>query len=613
GDYNIQFVAYDNYSNARTSSNIVFSVLPIDIKPTITTSSAGAALTLSQAENYGFLDGISATDGIGLDLSEDVTFQIINQDDEIVTDMSIPGFYRIQYSVTDMDGNTQNLIAQSGIGGDIDLYASRDLTVLPTNVVWATDVETSFAEEPGLLYLMIDDVFTWEPSLDDPYTGVGTIPLQPRMTGQGINPNAKSPEPGVAILDVFTPVNSAGVATYQGYHNYTVDYWQYVDVAVAWGGQIASFVIPSRDIVNAAHKNGVPILGNIFMAPTAFGGTIGNTYKMMQKNEDGSFPIADKMIEMAKYFQFDGWFINLETNPTSTDLELAANFRDFLIYIQEQADIHYPEMIIQNYDSLNVNGRISWQGALNANNEMYFQNGDQVLADSLFIDFRWDGRYGGSSTRIIESAAKAISLGRSPYELYTGFDTQQYGYVMSSGTQTPWQWNRFFDPETLIPHTSIGFYRTDWTFNRDGQSGGYIYENYLQRASDFWVGFDGDPRNAQVDLVNNPNGWYGVASFIVERTTVIGEGFYTSFNTGNGKQYYRDGHQISNYINGWNNLSLQDIQPHFRWVTDVTGTGEPLTIEFDYEDAYLGGSSLVIHGELNDQNKSDYKVYKTYL
>ncbi len=613
GDYSIRFFAYDDNNNLRQSQVITFRVLPISTKPIIHASSAGSALTLTQAEQFNALDGLTAVDGIGIDLSTQITFEIRNQNDQVVTSIANPGYYKVFYSVKDMDNNTQNEITLTSTGGEQTPYQFREITVLPSSVVWSTDIETSFAQEPGLLYLMIDDVFTWEPKADDPYTGIGTIPLQPRMTGQGINPNAKSPLPGVAILDVFTPVNAAGVATFQGYHNYTVDYWQYVDVAVAWGGQIASFVIPSRDIINSAHRNGVPILGNIFMAPTAFGGTIGNTYKMLQKDAEGNFPIADKMIQMAKYFQFDGWFINLETDPGSTNLELAANFRDFLIYIQEQKDIHYPEMIIQNYDSLNINGRISWQGALNANNDLYFQNGDQVLSNSLFIDFRWDGRYGGSTTRIRESAQRAISLGRSPYELYTGFDTQQYGYVRSSGTNTPWQWNRFFDPETLIPYTSIGFYRTDWTFNRDGQPGGNIYEQYLQRASDFWVGFDGDPRNAFVDLVNNPNGWYGVASFIVERTTVMGEGFYTSFNTGNGKQYFKDGQQISNLTEGWSNLSVQDIQPHFRWVKDVHGAGTPMDIKFDYDDAYLGGTSLVISGELTGNNNTDFKVYKTYL
>ena len=36
----------------------------------------------------------------------------------------------------------------------------------------------------------------------------------------------------------------------------------------------------------------------------------------LSQEKDGSFPLADKLIEVAKIYGFDGWFINQETEGT---------------------------------------------------------------------------------------------------------------------------------------------------------------------------------------------------------------------------------------------------------------------------------------------------------
>lgn len=522
-----------------------------------------------------------------------------NQYGNAVNKITDAGYYQIKYEVEDMDGNAADPIY-------------KDVTILPENVKYAGDsIDATYSKEPLLTYLQIDEMFNWQPTADDPYTGVATIPLQQRIVGEKVNPYA-SEKTRVTILDVFTPTDASGVPTFQGFDNYMVEYWQYIDIAVAWGGQIASFTIPHQQVTNIAHKNGVPILGNVFMAPTAYGGAITNTYKMLQQDENENFIIADKMLEMAKYYGFDGWFINLETDASNVQSDTAQKVRDFLIYMQQKAELEYPQLIIQMYDSMIDNGRISWQGTLNDRNRMFFQHNDQVVSQSMFIDFRWDGRYGGSATRIRDARNYALNIGRDPYDLYTGFDTQQYGYEKSSGGYA-WQWSRYFNPGTLEPYTSIGFYRSDWTFNLDGRKGGNDYLNFVNTANMFWVGPTGDPRTSRVDLVNNPNGWYGVSSFVVERTTILGDAFHTYFNTGNGRQFFVNGEVVSNFSNGWNNISIQDILPQWRWIRDSLGSGEPLNIGFDFEDAYYGGSSLKISGLLNSDNATDFMVYKTYL
>lgn len=36
----------------------------------------------------------------------------------------------------------------------------------------------------------------------------------------------------------------------------------------------------------------------------------------LSQEKDGSFPLADKLIEVAEIYGFDGWFINQETEGT---------------------------------------------------------------------------------------------------------------------------------------------------------------------------------------------------------------------------------------------------------------------------------------------------------
>lgn len=61
----------------------------------------------------------------------------------------------------------------------------------------------------------------------------------------------------------------------------------------------------------------------------------------------------------------------------------------------------------------------------------------------------------------------------------------------------------------------------------------------------------------------------------------------------------------------WNNRSLQDILPSWRWIADSKGT--PLSPVLDWSDAYYGGSSLMVSGVLNPNNATHLKLYKTNL
>ncbi|MDR4969002.1 MAG: hypothetical protein RG740_05240, partial [Acholeplasmataceae bacterium] len=382
-----------------------------------------------------------------------------------------------------------------------------------------------------------------------------------------------------------------------------------MDLAVTWSGA-GNIVSPTQDVINVFHKNGVKILGNIFMKPVVYGGDLAETRALIEKDENGDYIVGKILIDIAEYYGFDGWFINLETSGANADI--AQDFSLMGLYMQQLINDRGLDMEIQWYDSMVTSGNISWQGTLNNNNMMFFQDEDQIVHNSMFLDFRWDGRY-GAGRQMSQAAATAISVGRSPYDLYAGFDTQQYGIEKSSGTQTPWRWERYFD-ENNQPYVSMGIYMSSWTFFQDGlPPNPRTYNRFTINANKMWVGPEGDPRLSTVDMVGRPNEWYGISSFVNEKTAIIGDYFHTNFSTGNGHQYYLDGEVVTNYQNGWNNLSVQDLLPTWRWIRDSHGSGDPLKINFDFTDAFQKGGNLNIHGELDENNATEFQVYMTYL
>lgn len=88
----------------------------------------------------------------------------------------------------------------------------------------------------------------------------------------------------------------------------------------------------------------------------------------MQQNQDGSFPAADKLVTVAKYYDFDGWFINQET--AGGNAEDAKKMQEFIKYFQNRKS---EGMQIMWYDAMSKDGSISWQNELTGNNEMFLQ------------------------------------------------------------------------------------------------------------------------------------------------------------------------------------------------------------------------------------------------
>ncbi|MET9961571.1 endo-beta-N-acetylglucosaminidase [Streptomyces sp. NPDC006326] len=442
-------------------------------------------------------------------------------------------------------------------GADLAPYASY----------WFPDSLPQGEPGPGIVWRSLKE---WTPQSDpDLAFNTATVPLAPRFTPVPANREARAGRARIASLVSFGPTARNPAQGCASADYYALTHWAYLDELVFWGGSAGEGIVlaPNAPVVDAAHRNGVRVLGNIFLPPVPYGGDLRWTRDLVQRDALGRFPLAGKLAEVARTHGFDGWFVNAETD--GGDSELASRMREFLRALRA-AGAPYG-LRITWYDAMNSTGRVGWQGALNALNQEFFEDRSGRVTDTVFLDFRW------TAGTLAQSGALADRLGRSRHELWAAVDTEARG------------WDSAVAWDAIVPRggdhvVSYGFYRPEWTLNHltDRSPGAF------HRADDrFWTGASLDPARPGPE-----DGWRAPATVVADRSTVTALPFACTFNTGHGERWYEAGRVVSEAP--WNHLGLQDRLPGRRWVVDTAGERPSVTL--DFADAWRGGSSLLVAG-----------------
>ena len=429
-----------------------------------------------------------------------------------------------------------------------------------------------------------EDLLKWEPGArEDDAINRGSVALASRRTGHLVNEKASKEAKVQALSNTNSKAKDHASVGGEEFKAYAFDYWQYLDSMVFWEG-----LVPTPDIIDAGHRNGVPVYGTLFFN---WSNSIADQEKFaeaLKQDPDGSFPIARKLVDMAKYYGYDGYFINQETTGNLVE-PLGEKMRQFMLYTKEYAaKVNHP-IKYSWYDAMTYNyGRYHQDGLGEYNYQFMQPEGDKVPADNFFANFNWD------KAKNDYTIATANWIGRNPYDVFAGLELQQGGSY-----KTKVKWNDILDDNGKL-RLSLGLFAPD-TITSLGKTG----EDYHKNEDIFFTGYQGDPTGQKP----GDKDWYGIANLVADRTPAVGNTFTTSFNTGHGRKWFVDGKVSKD--SEWNYRSVSGVLPTWRWWQK--STGDKLKASYDFEDAYNGGTSLKFAGDLSGATKQDVNLYSTRL
>lgn len=487
-------------------------------------------------------------------------------------------------------------------------------------------------------------ILDWSPETDrDAEMLRSFVPLQQRIDPFAATQAKPNLNPDVKMTNVSGDYGNAFIenAAYTNkFAQYHFGFWQYVDYWSPWHGTASAYTppeyyddtaqsdwkqkwfefgmlnIPNPTYTDAAHKNGVLSLAGIFFSNNDRGQ---QTYKqMIVKDGNGDFPVAKKMIEMAKYFGYDGYFLNQEEQDPNVQTSDIPDYIEFIKVLKQGG------LYVQWYDSLDTSsGSNTFERTFRDNNIsfLYDKNKNEPVSDSYFFD------YGVGSSQINSAKTYLDQLNTSYGTNYSIYDVGFAGLEAGRDRFTSTNVNALKSKvdENGVPLVSIATLGADfvhagynddksWPSN-DRANNDYQWET-IKREQQWWSSPSTNPRETASSSV-----WPGIASVITERSVIGSSNFYTNFNTGHGLSYYKAGAVSNN--DEWSNMSLQDVPVTWQWWQDTTGSR--LNVDFDYGTKYMkdssfsyeqiggydGGSSLAVSGNLDAENF--LRLYKTEL
>ncbi|MDN5210587.1 hypothetical protein QQ020_00970 [Fulvivirgaceae bacterium BMA12] len=469
--------------------------------------------------------------------------------------------------------------------------------VVVSMLMFACDSSMPVQDNPEFtpFILSVDELKNWTSTgstADD--RNIATIPLATRFTEGATQLN---PDLGNDAKLIYAPDGMNNLGNYleeqSKFNLFNFTHWAYIDKLIWFGGTADETVqIPAAPWVNAAHKNGVKVIGNVFFAPTAFGGNTATVSNFLQKDDQGKFVAAQKLKAIVEYYQFDGWFINMETDTNATNGQLMLDF------VKELKSILPEDKEVIWYDAMLPEGDVKWQNELNNNNIKFLQDNSMIVSDGMFINFFWSG-----SSKPFNSKSTATNNGRSEFDVFTGIDlwpgrNQQ---VFELGGN---EWMASLH-EADRPITSVAFFAANLLFDHDNYS---TFKTNEDEVGDFYSAerhlFGGQDRNPATE---DAGGFKGIANWIPASSVITSLPFITNFNTGHGKIFATEGAQSAR---SWHDMGKQDILPTWQFARE--GNSDLVT-DFDFTTAYNGGTSLKVTGDLTDSGETTFKLYKTSL
>ncbi len=372
--------------------------------------------------------------------------------------------------------------------------------------------------------------------------------------------------------------------------------WSYVTHYGNWSTPLVR--IPGN-FLDAAHRNGVAVSA---VAGIPYG-------KITDKWNDALIALAEtgaeKLSDYLLYYGVDGLGYNSEFYGDATIVRNLNDLHAETLRIMKKKGNHLAENIW--YDGTNIEADISFDNGLGTHNQDIWGYGDSIRS-ALFLNYNWN-----DPKLLQNSVATANRLGRTPLDLYAGINMQggepKYTrpgiwpllqqYPLSIGLWGAHSENMFYESRA-----------------EQGPSPLERQQTYMTRMLNWFTNGSHNPI-ASHELSNSLNygasnrSFFGMSKLMSARSalkwSLNDEPFVTSFNLGNGRFFNYQG--VRQHDAEWYNIGIQDYLPTWMWwfstkflgreSSDLASDG--LKAEFTWDDAWMGGSTIRIHGSSREE------------
>ena len=372
--------------------------------------------------------------------------------------------------------------------------------------------------------------------------------------------------------------------------------WPYV---THWGDWNCGLGRIPASLLDVAHKNGVPV-SSVAGIPY---GSLKSDWRTTLNN------IATSNVQNAaafmNYFGYDGLGYNSEYTEFFGAGRVTKALRDFHVNLNKAIKPYNP--IYENlwYDGTNDQGRIAFDQGLNDNNKSIFGEGGSEAAN-LFFNYNWNADW-----LLQQSVEKAEEINRDPLDLYAGINMQ--GGEPRSGSRWTLLKNHRISIGLWGAHSQNMFFESRGEKGSDAET---KQRTYMLRTERWFSSGSRNPVNS-IAINNSLNynadntDFAGMSAMMTARSSMSWdlavEPFITYFNLGNGKFFNYGG--VRKNDRPWANVGVQDYLPTWRWwfaskllgrtAADVPTNG--LDAEFVWDDAYMGGSTVRVHGSTSKE------------
>ncbi|KAI9360410.1 glycosyl hydrolase family 85-domain-containing protein [Zopfochytrium polystomum] len=339
----------------------------------------------------------------------------------------------------------------------------------------------------------VSDLDHWQPG-QDPFN-VASVPLRARP---GDAQHAGRRREGVGKVLVCHDMAGGykadalpqGYLGYDATTQYSLQYWMLVDQFIYFSHE--RFSVPPSCWTNAAHRHGATFIAEWEQGILETLKLIyGPTYNPPPPPPPGSeirpplspfptAPISDfyihKMVGLALYYGFDGWFLNVESDLACTTH--ADALRKFVESLTQAMHKAIPGSLVQWYDSVTITGRLRWQDHLNVRNAPFFRS-----CDSIFVNYTWKEDFPLKSAQLAASIESngSSKIGQNPrdrtLDVFTGIDVWGRNTFGGGGFNVHKALRKI-----STSSTSVAIFAPGWTYET------FPHEQFGQIDRRFWFG-----------------------------------------------------------------------------------------------------------------------------